>query len=235
VAGSRPPPLSRSRLYNRSLTAQVPEPAGKDAVAGFSAVGYDERLSESQGPVAQLGARLNGIQEVTGSIPVRSTILRSRELTPERELRLGKPCEGCRAIAAEPRRRAQTRRRLHGRSRPRRAETATLSKDSRESLAFWPNARRHFACRCPTVPRDKRFVYVLKNEDPVPQFYVGITSDVGARLSAHNNGRCPHTAMRRPWKLHVSIQFAGEGTALRFERYLKSGSGRAFAKRHFEA
>ena len=25
------------------------------------------------GPVAQLGARLNGIQEVTGSIPVRST------------------------------------------------------------------------------------------------------------------------------------------------------------------
>ena len=29
------------------------------------------------GPVAQLGARLNGIQEVTGSIPVRSTILRS--------------------------------------------------------------------------------------------------------------------------------------------------------------
>jgi hypothetical protein len=27
----------------------------------------------SHGPVAQLGARLNGIQEVTGSIPVRST------------------------------------------------------------------------------------------------------------------------------------------------------------------
>jgi hypothetical protein len=27
------------------------------------------------GPVAQLGARLNGIQEVTGSIPVRSTNL----------------------------------------------------------------------------------------------------------------------------------------------------------------
>src|SRR3954471_18668849 len=46
------------------------------------------------GPVAQLGARLNGIQEVTGSIPVRSTILRSRALTPKRELRLGKPCEG---------------------------------------------------------------------------------------------------------------------------------------------
>src|SRR3954470_24006248 len=57
------------------------------------------------GPVAQLGARLNGIQEVTGSIPVRSTILRSRELTPKRELRLGEPSEGCRAEAAPPRRR----------------------------------------------------------------------------------------------------------------------------------
>jgi hypothetical protein len=34
---------------------------------------------------------LNGIHEVTGSIPVWSTILRSRALTPKRELRLGKP------------------------------------------------------------------------------------------------------------------------------------------------
>ena len=63
----------------------------------------------TDGPVAQLGARLNGIQEVTGSIPVRSTILRSRELTRKRELRLGKPCEGCRAEAARPRRRAAQR------------------------------------------------------------------------------------------------------------------------------
>src|SRR4051812_30027930 len=57
-------------------------PEGMDAVAGVSAVGYDEVLSHKKGPVAQLGARLNGIQEVTGSIPVRSTILRSRALTP---------------------------------------------------------------------------------------------------------------------------------------------------------
>ena len=32
-----------------------------------------EFVSPQDGPVAQLGARLNGIQEVTGSIPVRST------------------------------------------------------------------------------------------------------------------------------------------------------------------
>jgi hypothetical protein len=34
---------------------------------------YTEGSSSQSGPVAQLGARLNGIQEVTGSIPVRST------------------------------------------------------------------------------------------------------------------------------------------------------------------
>lgn len=85
-----------------------------------------------------------------------------------------------------------------------------------------------------TVPGDKRYVYVLKNGDSEPQFYVGLTSDVRARLSDHNTGRCPHTARRRPWQLHVVIEFLDEPRALRFERYLKSGSGRAFAKRHFE-
>jgi hypothetical protein len=32
----------------------------------------------------------------------------------------------------------------------------------------------------------------------------------------------------------VAIEFTDENRAIRFERYLKSGSGRAFAKRHFE-
>jgi hypothetical protein len=31
----------------------------------------------------------------------------------------------------------------------------------------------------------------------------------------------------------VAIHLADEPTAVQFERYLKSGSGRAFAKRHF--
>lgn len=81
---------------------------------------------------------------------------------------------------------------------------------------------------------DKRFVYVLKSADSSPHFYVGLTSDVKARLSDHNAGGCPHTASRRPWQLHVVIEFSDQYTAARFERYLKSGSGRAFARRHFE-
>lgn len=84
------------------------------------------------------------------------------------------------------------------------------------------------------MPADKRFVYVLRNADQDPHFYVGLAADVTARLTAHNAGRCAHTARRRPWHFHVVIEFSNEQAALRFERYLKSGSGRAFAKRHFE-
>ena len=80
----------------------------------------------------------------------------------------------------------------------------------------------------------KRFVYVLRHNDPPRRYYIGITSDVEARVRGHNEGRCSHTAKYRPWTLHVAIEFCTEAIALKFERFLKSGSGRAFAKRHFE-
>jgi predicted GIY-YIG superfamily endonuclease len=86
----------------------------------------------------------------------------------------------------------------------------------------------------PGMAGDKRFVYVLRNADPDPHFYTGLTSDVNARLADHNGGRCRHTVSRRPWQCHVVIAFSDEDRAIRFERDLKSGSGRAFAKRHFE-
>lgn len=80
---------------------------------------------------------------------------------------------------------------------------------------------------------NKCFVYVLKSRDAT-HFYSGLTSDPRRRLDDHNAGRCPHTVRHRPWQLHVVIEFPDEPRAIRFERYLKSGSGRAFAKRHFE-
>ena len=83
------------------------------------------------------------------------------------------------------------------------------------------------------MPEDKRLVYVLKSANPKAHYYMGLTSDVPARLADHNAGRCPHTARYRPWQLHVAIELPDEDRALAFERYLKSGSGRAFAKRHF--
>jgi len=80
----------------------------------------------------------------------------------------------------------------------------------------------------------RRFVYVLKNLEATPRFYVGLAADVSRRLLHHNAGHCPHTARYKPWQLHVVMEFPDEARAARFERYLKSGSGRAFARRHFE-
>ncbi|MGZ5918159.1 MAG: GIY-YIG nuclease family protein [Methyloceanibacter sp.] len=62
-------------------------------------------------------------------------------------------------------------------------------------------------------------------------FYVGITSDLRARLVKHNAGEVPHTSKYRPWRLKTYVAFSDEARAIAFEKYLKSGSGRAFAKR----
>ncbi len=77
------------------------------------------------------------------------------------------------------------------------------------------------------------FVYVLRSVPFPTRYYSGLTSDVSTRLETHNSGGSQHTAALRPWKLVASIEFASESNAAVFEKYLKSGSGRAFAKRHF--
>ena len=80
---------------------------------------------------------------------------------------------------------------------------------------------------------DKRFVYIIKAEAHSDRYYTGVTSDATSRLRAHNEGWCRHTAPSRPWQIDVVVEFSDERRALAFERYLKSGSGFAFAKRHF--
>jgi putative endonuclease len=79
----------------------------------------------------------------------------------------------------------------------------------------------------------KRFVYVLRSEQDPERHYVGLTADVERRLHWHNAGPSGYTAVHRPWSVVVVVEFLDERTAVSFERYLKSGSGRAFAKRHF--
>ena len=76
-------------------------------------------------------------------------------------------------------------------------------------------------------------VYVLQSEVDPERFYVGATTDPERRLEEHNSGKSVHTNKHKPWKLSVCIGFSDRAKALRFERYLKSGSGRAFAKKHF--
>jgi predicted GIY-YIG superfamily endonuclease len=79
----------------------------------------------------------------------------------------------------------------------------------------------------------KRFVYVLRSESDPTAHYVGLTSDVEKRIDWHNFGPDGQTRRNRPWKPVIVLEFPNEPTAARFERYLKSGSGRAFAKKHF--
>jgi predicted GIY-YIG superfamily endonuclease len=81
---------------------------------------------------------------------------------------------------------------------------------------------------------EKRFVYIIRSEADQARHYVGLTSDVRARLRWHNDGPSGYTVQHRPWSLVLAIEFPTEMAAARFEKYLKSGSGRAFAKRHFE-
>ena len=83
------------------------------------------------------------------------------------------------------------------------------------------------------MKRDKRFVYVLRSDRHLERHYVGVTSDVPERVCWHNAGLNVHTARDRPWHVIVAVEFRTEEAALDFERYLKTGSGRAFAKRHF--
>ena len=93
--------------------------------------------------------------------------------------------------------------------------------------------RRPRRCFATYMPRPKLFVYILRSEREPPRYYTGLTSDPAARLEDHNAGRCTHTATGRPWQLDALVQFADDRRALAFERYLKSGSGSAFARRHF--
>jgi predicted GIY-YIG superfamily endonuclease len=74
-----------------------------------------------------------------------------------------------------------------------------------------------------------KFVYILESLFG-EHFYTGITDDLDARLAKHNSGAVAHTAKFKPWRVKSYIAFTDEARAVAFEKYLKSGSGRAFAK-----
>jgi predicted GIY-YIG superfamily endonuclease len=60
-----------------------------------------------------------------------------------------------------------------------------------------------------------------------------VTADLKERLMRHNAGEVPHTSKFRPWRIVTYVGFFDEERAIACEKYLKSASGRAFAKKHF--
>ena len=77
------------------------------------------------------------------------------------------------------------------------------------------------------------YTYIIRSIAHPDQRYIGHTADLRERLIKHNKGDVPHTAKFRPWKVETYIAFESEEKSIDFEHYLKSGSGHAFAKRHF--
>jgi predicted GIY-YIG superfamily endonuclease len=82
------------------------------------------------------------------------------------------------------------------------------------------NNRQQFYC-----------VYILESITTPAHFYTGFKEDLKQRLKDHNTQHSPHTTKFGPWRLKTHIGFADRKQALEFERYLKTASGRAFAKK----
>ena len=75
------------------------------------------------------------------------------------------------------------------------------------------------------------YVYILQSQLGPEHFYVGVTDDLRARLRRHNAGEVAHTSKFRPWRIKTAVAFTDRQRASEFERYLKTASGRAFAKK----
>jgi len=78
--------------------------------------------------------------------------------------------------------------------------------------------------------RDMQYVYLLRCKDGP---YTGCTGNLKERLLRHQKGMVPATKDRLPIFLENYFAFSDKYKAFYFEKYLKSGSGRAFAKKHF--
>jgi len=77
-----------------------------------------------------------------------------------------------------------------------------------------------------------KYVYLLESLSHPGKRYIGLTTDFTQRLAEHNAGKSPYTRAHVPWNPAVVVRFDDDHKAEAFERYLKSGSGHAFAKRH---
>ena len=75
------------------------------------------------------------------------------------------------------------------------------------------------------------YVYLLRSIPAPDQTYIGYTTDLNTRLKAHNHGKSKHTAKYKPWELVTYTAFSEQSKALSFEKYLKSHSGKAFARK----
>ena len=75
-------------------------------------------------------------------------------------------------------------------------------------------------------------VYILRSLSHPERLYIGMTNDLESRLKSHNAAMSTYSKRYSPWELETSISLKDQKTAEDLERYLKSGSGCAFVKKH---
>lgn len=76
-----------------------------------------------------------------------------------------------------------------------------------------------------------KYVYILQSLTFPDRFYTGIAEDVERRFAKHNANEVSHTSKYGPWTIKTYVCFSDDTQAFAFEKYFKSGSGRAFAKK----
>ena len=75
------------------------------------------------------------------------------------------------------------------------------------------------------------YVYIHRSLEHPDRHYVGVAADLRSRLKKHNAGEVSHTSKYAPWTVKTYVAFSDDAQAFAFEKYLKSASGRAFAKK----
>ena len=95
------------------------------------------------------------------------------------------------------------------------------------------NERRRTAGRPEFYKLFMHYVYLSQSVKHPQRKYIGKTEYLKQRFETHNSGGSVHTKLHRPWKLILVVGFDNKFKATAFEKYLKSGAGRAFAKKRF--
>lgn len=75
------------------------------------------------------------------------------------------------------------------------------------------------------------YTYIIRSISYPDELYIGATENLKHRLADHNAKHCRHTSKFAPWRLECYVAFREKFQAYVFEKYLKTHSGRAFARK----
>ena len=73
------------------------------------------------------------------------------------------------------------------------------------------------------------YVYFLQHDNG--DIYVGSTNDLKRRITSHERGQVQSTKAHLPVSLQSYVAVPTEANSRDLEKYFKSGSGKAFAKK----